>query len=33
MHLQETLMHVAGNEDFIARETTSRYSTSQVGVH
>jgi hypothetical protein len=32
MHLQEALIHVAGDEDFIARATTSRYSKAQVGV-
>jgi hypothetical protein len=32
MHHQEASTPVAGDEDFIARETTSRYSTNQVGV-
>jgi hypothetical protein len=32
MHLQEVLMPAAGDENTIARETTSRSSTTQVGV-
>jgi hypothetical protein len=32
MHLQEASMPVAGDEEFMARETTSRSSKTQVGV-
>jgi hypothetical protein len=32
MHRQEASMPMDGDDDFIAQETNSRYSTAQVGV-